>query len=59
MKARATRDNAQLNAYLAGKTVPGRVGEADDIGGVVASLLSPADRWINGLRIEASGGMFL
>jgi NAD(P)-dependent dehydrogenase (short-subunit alcohol dehydrogenase family) len=55
----AVRDNAQLNAYLAGQTALGRVGEADDIGGVVASLLSPANRWINGQRIEASGGMFL
>lgn len=55
----AVRDNAQLNGYLAGQTALGRVGEADDIGGVVASLLSPANRWINGQRIEASGGMFL
>ena len=29
------------------------------IGGVVASLLSPDNRWINAQRIEASGGMFL
>jgi len=26
---------------------------------VVASLLSPDNRWINAQRIEASGGMFL
>jgi NAD(P)-dependent dehydrogenase (short-subunit alcohol dehydrogenase family) len=55
----AVRDNPQLNGYLASQTALGRVGEADDIGGVVASLLSPANRWINGQRIEASGGMFL
>lgn len=55
----AVRDNAQLNAYLGAQTALGRVGEADDIGGVVASLLSPANHWINGQRIEASGGMFL
>ena len=55
----AVRDNPQLNTYLASQTALGRVGEADDIGGVVASLLSPASRWINGQRIEASGGMFL
>ncbi len=55
----AVRDNLQLNGYLASQTALGRVGEADDIGGVVASLLSPASRWINGQRIEASGGMFL
>ena len=55
----AVRDNPQLNGYLASQTALGRVGEADDIGGVVVSLLSPANRWINGQRIEASGGMFL
>jgi NAD(P)-dependent dehydrogenase (short-subunit alcohol dehydrogenase family) len=38
------RDNAQLNTF---------------IGGVVASLLAPANRWVNAQRIEASGGQFL
>jgi NAD(P)-dependent dehydrogenase (short-subunit alcohol dehydrogenase family) len=37
----------------------GRVGEPDDIGGVIASLLQPDNRWINAQRIEASGGMNL
>ncbi|MBD9435564.1 SDR family oxidoreductase [Pseudoxanthomonas sp. PXM03] len=55
----AVRDNAQLNAFVASQTALGRVGVPDDIGGVVASLLSPANRWINAQRIEASGGMFL
>ena len=55
----AVRDNAQLNAFVASQTALGRVGEADDIGGVVASLLTSANGWINGQRIEASGGMFL
>ena len=55
----AVRDNAQLNAFVASQTALGRVGEADDIGAAVASLLSPASRWINGQRVEASGGMFL
>jgi len=53
------RDNAQLNAFLASQTALGRVGLPDDIGGVVASLLSPDNGWINAQRIEASGGMFL
>lgn len=53
------RDNAQLNTFLASQTALGRVGLPDDIGGVVASLLSPANGWINAQRIEASGGMFL
>ncbi|RQP24084.1 SDR family NAD(P)-dependent oxidoreductase [Piscinibacter terrae] len=55
----AVRDNAQLNAFLASQTALGRVGLPDDIGGVVASLLSPANGWITAQRIEASGGMFL
>jgi NAD(P)-dependent dehydrogenase (short-subunit alcohol dehydrogenase family) len=53
------RDNATVNAYLASNTALGRVGLPDDIGGVIASMLSPQNGWINGQRIEASGGMFL
>jgi len=53
------RDNAQLNAHIASQTALGRVGLPDDIGGVVASLLSADNGWINAQRIEASGGMFL
>ena len=53
------RDNMQVNAAIAGQTALGRVGVPDDIGGVIASMLSENSRWINGQRIEASGGMFL
>ncbi|MDO3526172.1 SDR family NAD(P)-dependent oxidoreductase [Ralstonia pseudosolanacearum] len=53
------RDDANLNAMVAAQTALGRVGLPDDIGGVVASLLAPDNRWINAQRIEASGGMFL
>ena len=52
----AVRDNPQLNKMVAGMIALGRAGEPDDIGGVVASLLSGDTRWINGQRIEASGG---
>jgi NAD(P)-dependent dehydrogenase (short-subunit alcohol dehydrogenase family) len=55
----AVRDNAELNRFVAAQTALGRVGLPDDIGGVIASLLAPANRWINAQRIEASGGMFL
>ena len=55
----AVRDNAQLNAMVASNTALGRVGQADDIGGVISSLLSPSNGWLNAQRIEASGGMFL
>jgi len=53
------RDNAQVNAGIASQTALGRVGLPDDIGGVVASLLAAENGWINGQRIEASGGVFL
>jgi NAD(P)-dependent dehydrogenase (short-subunit alcohol dehydrogenase family) len=55
----AVRDNPQINSFIAAQTALGRVGRPDDIGGVVASLLSPENAWINGQRIEVSGGMFL
>jgi NAD(P)-dependent dehydrogenase (short-subunit alcohol dehydrogenase family) len=53
------RDNKQVNDFIASQTALGRVGRPEDIGGVVASLLAPENRWINAQRIEASGGMFL
>ncbi len=55
----AVRDNKQLNDMIAAQTALGRVGLPDDIGGVIASLLSEDNRWVNAQRIEASGGMFL
>jgi NAD(P)-dependent dehydrogenase (short-subunit alcohol dehydrogenase family) len=55
----AVRDNAEFNSLIAGQTALGRVGLPSDIGGVVASLLSEDNRWINGQRIEVSGGMLL
>jgi NAD(P)-dependent dehydrogenase (short-subunit alcohol dehydrogenase family) len=53
------RDNKQLNTLIASQTALGRVGLPEDIGGVVASLLSDDNRWINAQRIEASGGMLI
>ncbi|MDQ8023134.1 MAG: SDR family oxidoreductase [Moraxellaceae bacterium] len=53
------RDNASMNAQLAAQTALGRVGVPDDIGGVIASLLSPGMGWVNAQRVEASGGIFL
>lgn len=53
------RDNKQLNAQLAGATALGRVGLPTDIGGVVAFLCSEDAGWINGQRIEVSGGINL
>ncbi len=55
----AVRDNPQLNSFVAAQTALGRVGQPDDIGKLVAALLSSDAGWVNAQRIEASGGMFL
>ncbi|MCL1942194.1 MAG: SDR family oxidoreductase [Candidatus Azobacteroides sp.] len=54
-----TRDNQEFNASIAGNTALGRVGLPDDIGGVVAFLCTGEAYWINGQRIEVSGGQNL
>jgi len=53
------RDNPEINKRVAEMTALGRVGLPEDIGPMIASLLSDDNRWINGQRIEASGGMSL
>lgn len=55
----AIRNNPQMKGFLSGITALGRVGNADDIGGVVAFLCTEDAKWINGQRIEVSGGMSL
>jgi NAD(P)-dependent dehydrogenase (short-subunit alcohol dehydrogenase family) len=51
------RDNPEVNKQVANMTALGRVGEPDDIGPMIASLLAEDNRWINAQRIEVSGGM--
>jgi NAD(P)-dependent dehydrogenase (short-subunit alcohol dehydrogenase family) len=51
------RDNPDLNKCVADMTALGRVGPPDDIGPMIASLLSEDNRWVNAQRVEASGGM--
>ena len=53
------RDDAKTNEMVASMTALGRAGLPEDIGGVVAFLCSPEARWVNGQRIEVSGGMML
>ncbi|HEV8550505.1 MAG TPA: SDR family oxidoreductase [Polyangiaceae bacterium] len=53
------RDNPDVNRRVASVTALGRVGLPDDVGGAVAMLLAPESGWINGQRIEVSGGMVL
>ncbi|AQG81217.1 SDR family NAD(P)-dependent oxidoreductase [Spirosoma montaniterrae] len=53
----AIRSNPQLKERLASLSPLNRVGNADDIGGVVAFLCTDEARWINAQRIEVSGGI--
>jgi len=55
----AVRDNAEINRHIAEMTALGRVGVPDDIGPMIANLLSDDNRWINAQRIEVSGGQGL
>jgi NAD(P)-dependent dehydrogenase (short-subunit alcohol dehydrogenase family) len=51
--------NNEFEAMLAGQTALGRVGEPEEIGGVIASLLSDENRWINAQNIEVAGGYII
>jgi NAD(P)-dependent dehydrogenase (short-subunit alcohol dehydrogenase family) len=51
------RDNPEVNKHVADMTALGRIGLPDDIGPMIASLLSEDNRWVNAQRIEVSGGM--
>jgi NAD(P)-dependent dehydrogenase (short-subunit alcohol dehydrogenase family) len=50
------RDNPAMNKRVAEGTALGRAGVPDDIGPMIASLLSEENRWINAERIEVTGG---
>lgn len=52
----AVRDNPEVNKLFADMTALGRTGLPDDIGPMIASLLSEDNRWVNAQRIEVSGG---
>lgn len=53
------RNNPQTKSFITSQTALGRVGNADDIGSVVAFLCSGDAKWVNGQRIEVSGGIYL
>lgn len=55
----AIRNNPQMKGYLSSQTALGRVGNSDDIGSVVAFLCTDDAKWINGQKIEVSGGINL
>ncbi|WP_428376801.1 SDR family NAD(P)-dependent oxidoreductase [Lichenicoccus sp.] len=50
------RDNPDVKRMVAAMTALGRTGLPDDIGPMIAGLLSDDNRWVNAQRIEVSGG---
>jgi NAD(P)-dependent dehydrogenase (short-subunit alcohol dehydrogenase family) len=56
---RYSRDNDEVNAYVARGIALDRVGLPDDIGGAVAAILSDDMGWANGTTSDISGGQLL
>ncbi len=57
--ANGSNQDKEKTDLISSITALGRVGEAEDIGGVVAFLCSDEARWVNAQRIEASGGTLI
>ncbi|MEW7008531.1 SDR family oxidoreductase [Lentilitoribacter sp. EG35] len=53
------RDDPIVNDFVISTTARGRVGMPDDIGGMVASLLTGDNQWMTAQRLEVSGGQQL
>jgi NAD(P)-dependent dehydrogenase (short-subunit alcohol dehydrogenase family) len=53
------RDNPAVNKMIAENTALGRAGLPEDLGPMIASLLSDENRWVNGQRIEVAGGVMM
>jgi len=53
------RESEESQKMISAVTALGRPGVAEDIGGVVAFLCTEDARWVNGQRIEISGGLQL
>ncbi len=53
------RDNPAVNRMISEMTALGRPGLPEDIGPMIATLLSDDNRWVNAQPIEVSGGMRL
>lgn len=49
----------EFEAMLAAQTALGRVGEPEDVGSAIASLLSDDNGWINAQAIEVAGGYII
>lgn len=53
------RDNQEINGMIASQTALGRVGLPDDIGSALTCMVSDDFKWVNGQRVEVSGGVLL
>lgn len=53
------KNSVQMQEHIKSVTAIPRIGQAEDIGGIVAFLCTPESKWINAQRIEASGGLLL
>ena len=53
------RDNPHVNKMVADITALGRVGLPEDVGPVIAALLSDDMGWVNAQRIEVAGGVHI
>jgi NAD(P)-dependent dehydrogenase (short-subunit alcohol dehydrogenase family) len=51
------RDNPEVNKAIASHTALSRAGVPEDVGPVIAALLSDEFGWVNGQRIEVAGGI--
>ncbi len=55
----STKSDENTRNAIASTTALGRVGEPEDIGGVVAFLCTAEAGWVNAQRIEVSGGRMI
>ncbi len=53
------RDNPQVNKAVVDHTALGRVGLPEDVGPVIAGLLSDEFGWVNSQRLEVAGGIHI
>ncbi len=53
------RDNPEMHKLIVDSTALGRVGLPEDIGQVIAAVLSDEFGWVNAQRVEASGGVVM
>lgn len=49
----------EMTDRISSVTALGRIGQANDVSGVIAFLCSADAQWVNGQRIEVAGGIFL